>query len=556
MHYARTLVSWALFVGCVSAVGGCVFLFVRHRPRCTIVGPLAKVHLSSDGSRLVTLRTMPSHDKHIPKQPGVTLSYCPLQVWDTHSGRVVHEWFRDEKVLRHVCSPDDRHVAVDLGDGVPRLVDCRTGQDWVFDEIREVANRFLFSPKGRWLFVGTSGDRPNYLIDVAAHRIALSVDDYWITFSSDDKLLYVRKGPKSNLTVWDLDAGKALGVVATTSPHYEVSADGRLLVERHSEPIPEPIEPEIEPGTVRMGGGFRKIERKDYRVDLWDLTTFRHRSHHKLPRAGIMEVRLSPDGRRLAMWLRGDKQGSNLEMVDTATGRRLWTYAMKDGHSCDFSSDGALCAFLHGEPKATMTMIDAVTGRVLWERAGWSTTYFVRGTRILLHQDDDTAPVLFLDAATGEQKATVPLTFTTANCIPMLTPNGRHFAICGWDKRNRPAHFWEAWLEKGWPEIFGDGFEGVMVMESATGRELLRVLKRDGHSNQLSADASTLITIEPLGEPATVFAMCAWDVHPTRAWMWAAGAALGAGLVGWIMAFFLKRSRLTPVREAQAKILP
>ena len=38
--------------------------------------------------------------------------------------------------------------------------------------------------------------------------------------------------------------------------------------------------------------------------------------------------------------------------------------------------------------------------------------------------------------------------------------------------RTREAFFWEAWFEKQWPELFGDGLPGVLVMESATGRGL------------------------------------------------------------------------------------
>jgi hypothetical protein len=264
-------------------------------------------------------------------------------------------------------------------------------------------------------------------------------------------------------------------------------------------------------------------------------------SHHELARAGNMEAGLS-DGRLLMMWLRGEKKASKLEMIDTATGQRLWTHAMKDGYSYDFSVDGSLCAFVHGAPKETLTMLDTATGRVLWERPAGGTTRFAKNTGILLSQEDFAKPLLFLEARTGEQKATVPLTFTTANYIPMLTPDGQHFVMGGWQARNREPFFWEAWLEKRWPELFGNGSRGAIVMESATGRELLRVLQRDGHSHELSADASTLITIEPLDNPATVFVIRVWDVHATAAWMWGVGAALGAGLAGQFIVLPLVRA--------------
>lgn len=533
MQHTRRLLGWVIFLGCMTALSGCVFFFVRHRPRCTISGELDTIHLSADGSQLVTRRTMPNHDKHGPREPGWTLHYGPLQVWDTRSGRVIHEWFHDATMRWTMMSPDGRHIAVVTGDGrigggALWLVDCRTGQEWRFDEVKDV-NRLEFSPKGRWL-IGNTAWGQVFLIDVIAHEVRLHVKDSWPKISGDDRLLYVRKGSEQHLTVWDLDAGKARGVLPITSAPYDVSADGRLLLERHSEPIPVPED--LRGG---VGGPFNRavgmVESKDYRVDLWDLETFKHRSHHEVKQPGHLQAGFSPDGRLLAMWLRGEKKASNLEIFDTITGQRVWTFAMKDGYSCEFSPDGSLVGLMHGKPKETLTMFDAVNGRILWERPEAHFSYFARGTGILLHKDDHPTPLLFLDAATGQPKATVPLTFMTHNYIPVMTPDGRHFTMGGWQVRNREPYFWEAWLEKGWPDIFGNELEGVIVMESATGRELLRGLKRDGHSHHLSADASTLITIEAQENSRTEFVIRAWDVQPTTAWLWALGTALGAGLV-------------------------
>src|SRR5262245_59390181 len=137
------------------------------------------------------------------------------------------------------------------------------------------------------------------------------------------------------------------------------------------------------------------------------------------------------------MWLRREKESSNLDMIDLATGQCLWSYAMKAGQLCDFSPDEPLFAFVHGEPKETLTMLDAATGRVHWERRANGSTYLAKNANIVLTQEDFTKPLLFLAARTGEQKATVPLKFATANYIPALTPDGRHFAIGGWQNRGR-----------------------------------------------------------------------------------------------------------------------
>ena len=66
MRTVRRLLSWTLFLGCLTALGVGVFVFVRQRPRCTIKGSLAQMHLSSDGSRLLTLTEPKGNALHGP----------------------------------------------------------------------------------------------------------------------------------------------------------------------------------------------------------------------------------------------------------------------------------------------------------------------------------------------------------------------------------------------------------------------------------------------------------------------------------------------------------
>jgi WD40 repeat protein len=514
MRTVRRLVSWCLFLGCLAALGVGVFAFVRHRPRCTIVGPLAQVHLLADGSRLLTLDV---DDK---------FTGGALRVWDLGSGQLLHEWFDGAKVQRFERSPDGRHVAVSLDDGLLRLVDWHTGVHWLVEEPRDV-NRFDFSPGGRWLIVGTARGDPNFLIEVATRRVALRLRDGWPRISSNDRLLYDRKGTDCKITVSDLQGGKTLGVLALTAAEYEISPDGRLLLEKLREPVPRDAD-ERKDGLF-AGVGVKRIERQDYRVDVWDLTTFQKRFRHELARAGNLQTAFSPDGQFLAMWLRVEPKQSHFEVVDTATDRLLWSFPIRMAENGDFSADGSLVYLVQEfDPKnSVLTMFDAETGRVLWERPSGGTTYFAGKTGVLMHQEDFTKPQLFLDACTGEERATVPLDFSTANYIPLLTPDGRHFVIGGWQVRQRQPFFWEVWLEKHWPEVFGDGRPGVLVMETATGRELFRLINRGDQKYSLSDDGGTLITVDPSGDGEFVFR--AWDVRPTRAWIWAISVALGAG---------------------------
>ena len=56
----------------VVAAGGLAFFSIRHSPRCTITGKLTNVHLSSDGSRMVTVGPLQQH-RHSTVEQNVRL---------------------------------------------------------------------------------------------------------------------------------------------------------------------------------------------------------------------------------------------------------------------------------------------------------------------------------------------------------------------------------------------------------------------------------------------------------------------------------------------------
>src|SRR5580765_4522998 len=123
--------KWSIFLGCLAVVGVSVFFFVRYRPRSTIEGPIDFMHLSADGSRLAT------QDKG---------SNGPLRVWDTHSGRVVHEWVFRGPIRGFSASPDDRHISVQESVDRVHLMDFQTGKAWQFDRELEGVDNLSFSP--------------------------------------------------------------------------------------------------------------------------------------------------------------------------------------------------------------------------------------------------------------------------------------------------------------------------------------------------------------------------------------------------------------------------
>jgi hypothetical protein len=156
-----------------------------------------------------------------------------------------------------------------------------------------------------------------------------------------------------------------------------------------------------------------------------------------------------------------------------------------------------------------------------------------------LHQELD--KVALLDAASGERRGARPLDITTSDKAPfqtnaieayllMQTSDGSHFVFGGRQRRNREPHLGEAWLEEWFPNVFGDDVPALVVIESATGRELLRLANAGNQSLwlKLSDDASTLLTVDVFDDDRRLVRV--WDVRPIRAWLWAGGVVVGMAL--------------------------
>ena len=532
MSRVRQILAWTIFLGSLAAVGFGVFHFVRNRPRFVVEGPASHLQLSADGARLAVLEwTQPKGGRG------------PWRVWDTRRGRVVHELFGDAAVRHFEVSPDRRHLAVMLNDDDLRLVDWLTGEEQQLPVGR--LRNFEFSPQGKWLFVGGSQEEDNFatpgqfpglsdrqfVFHVADKQLALQLEETFF-HSGDERFLFGRKwGDRGTTTIWDLNSRKKVGSLPIEGTDIVVAADQRSLIASHT--------------------GQRGIE-------IWDLATSELRFAHEGER-GDVAWKCSPDGKLLA--LTNKSTVGKVEMIDVATGRTLWSDVTVAGLECKFSPDGSLCSHLRRVPgldrfaQSTwiITMFDANTGRVLWERSGGGPDFFAVDGAIVLHQAFRTSPLEFLDARTGQCIATTPIEVQSWNLAPILTPNRRHFLVIGRQRRDREPYFWEAWLEKRWPDIFGDHIPAVSVMETATGRELFRVLRHGWQSRLLSDDGSTLVTVDSLSdEEKAGFATCVWDVSPTRAYLWAIGVAAGTGMALFALNRHRRKLKARRVHQANA----
>jgi WD40 repeat protein len=354
MSRVRRCLNWAVFLGFFTTVGVGVFHFVRYRPRCTIPELLFVEHLSADGSRLVTI-----------KPPGANRvnTRGPVQVWDTHRGRVVNEFFGDAPGWFELA-PDNKTITAGLDDGTLRLIDWRSGHDWQIEGVklaqlpeRPPWPRHRFSARGRWLYVDAAGEKPTCIINVATRKVVLRLNEKFLNFNTDDRLAFVRSG--ADIDVWDLEAVKKVASLAATSDWITESPDGSALLIRRVLTPPTPAD------TPPVHG-----------VDVWDLVTFAPRFHRELSPAGYWNARFSPDGRHLALWC-----ASDLALVDAVTGRRAGSHAVQHGHDGCFSADGSLWLLLHGsQMKERVTMIDVATGRVLWEKPDGARDVFLAPT--------------------------------------------------------------------------------------------------------------------------------------------------------------------------------
>jgi WD40 repeat protein len=536
MKFVRRILGWSLFLGFLWAVAFGVFHFIRHRPRFVLEGPANHLHLSADGSRLAVLEwTQPKGGRG------------PWRVWDTRRGRVVHELFGDAAMRHFEVSPDRRHLAVMLSDDDLRLVDWVTGEEQQLPVGR--LRHFEFSPQGKWLFVGGSQEEDNvaapgpfpglsdrqFVFRVADKQLALQLEETFF-HSGDERFLFGRKwGDRGTTTIWDLNSGKKVASLPIEGTDIVVAADRRSLVASHT--------------------GQRGIE-------IWDLASSELRFAREGER-GDVAWKCSPDGKLLS--LTNESTAGKIEMIEVASGRTLWSEATTAGYVCRFSRNGSLCSHICDVPHRdrrvlvltrstqVFTMFDAGSGRVLWVRPCAHAQHFPADGPVLLQETLD-APLEFLDARTGRRLATAPINIASGRVAPEITPDGRHVLLHGHQWRQREPYFWEAWLEKRWPDVFGHSIPAVSVMETATGRELFRVLRHGWQSRMLSDDGSTLVTVDALSdEGRDGFATRIWDVSPTRAYLWAIGVAAGTG----IALLFLRRvRRKLKARAASTKQAP
>jgi len=208
------------------------------------------------------------------------------------------------------------------------------------------------------------------------------------------------------------------------------------------------------------------------------------------------------------------------------------------------SPDGSLVGFPCRERTGdALLMFDAGTGSLLWKRTGVMESRFLPGGEVIGYSP---WVLTLLDPRTGGEIDGLPNDVQVPPMAgkapwPTATPDGRHFHLRGIQTRNRTPFFGEKWLDKWLPQLFGEGRQTDVIVETATGRELFRLLGRGKRGVWLSDDGSTLVTAD--GESQEDYILRVWDVRPRRAYAWTIGVAAGAWLAGWALRRLWTRAR-------------
>jgi hypothetical protein len=233
----------------------------------------------------------------------------------------------------------------------------------------------------------------------------------------------------------------------------------------------------------------------------------------------------------------------------------------KDGLGGGFSDDGSLFWFALGGGRATLHLYDPSDQKVLWTLPGWNVTPFLTSSTnpllragVVVSVAESANIVRIYDARTGSHIADVSHPFEFPSLF--ATADGGHFAINGvTPRRNRAKYFWERWLAACWPALFADDVNGVVAVESVSGKEIFRVMDAGKYFHVLSADGKVLVTADPGNNRAIRQLIRTWDVDPRRAWTWALSAVAATMLLCFCLSRLLRalRNRKKTIAAPQLK---
>lgn len=526
----RTCLRWLLWFAFLALVGAGTFVFVRDRPRHSILGPNLVWWATADGDRIFTC--CDRNDKE-----GLV---GPIVVWDPATGTPLASHMPDVIFRNITLSPGHRLVSAFAKGGTLCLIDADKGKLRTLDVGEKALESCTFSPEGRWLALSDAVE--DTYIDTLNSKIAAHSLVRFHSFLPYDQAL--RFKPGGAWSVLELATGDSFGVSELKSDVKKESHVVRLVR-----------------GPGDLSALWAWEEEWSGRIQTKQSCVVQIRAGRRFEIKLTVDVSphlgnfvFSPDGAHLASWVFEDSKQTALNILDCTTGQKTLTKSVLHANRGEFSPDGTLFWFVHGHKPQTLTMFDVAQGKVLWERGGYEVTQWAGD--LLLHQNWQHEPLLFIEPRSGAVLAKSPADVwpgvqAAAFFTPLqVTPDGRYLRLVGKQRRDPATSWWGKFLEKQWPERFGQDLHVTLVMESATRRELFRVVGRGRQGQHLSADGRTLITCDQNLDTKGLTRIDVWDVSPTRAWTWAVLAALGAATALAVVRLLWQRGRIRRARPA------
>jgi WD40 repeat protein len=352
-----------------------------------------------------------------------------ILIYDAMSGKELRKLEGFTNLRSVAWSPDGKWLACGEG-GKLHVLDAATGEK-VFSPDAEHGGwcvGLLWSPDSKTLISGANGgdvlrwwDVPNRKL-----RLQLGPPPLTLTFASlspDGHMLATKN--KRRCDLWRLDTGRLLrsmgrgGVLGYWSPDGKLfaaagndrsriweMATGKFVfwLEGHTKQARD---------VVWLPDGKRMAScAVDGTVRFWEAGTGKPLSKIDLPALGSAgRMVLSPDGTRV-----GVSAGDALEVWDLAARSKLhsWKVRAKDDLYFLWSPDGRTLATNNG--KELLQVLDAVSGKILWSRAGphgfvmghpnYSLAWSADGWKLAC--GDDFGRVRVRDAATGNLVQEMP----------------------------------------------------------------------------------------------------------------------------------------------------
>jgi WD40 repeat protein len=175
-----------------------------------------------------------------------------VRIWEVDSGRELHALTGFEDMVFGLdFDPAGQRLAAGSHDGTVRIWDVNTGVEQMVlvmpadDGTRIDLDDVEFSPDGQFLAVGASNQVIVWDLETEQPWLVFPQGRYQVTFSPNGRLLAFKAlitdggGPEWVVTVWDLEAGQELAIIAAGASGaigLAFSPDGKLLATEVASP--------------------------------------------------------------------------------------------------------------------------------------------------------------------------------------------------------------------------------------------------------------------------------------------------------------------------------